>query len=348
MSRLRRFARKLAVALVSLVAFLVVLELVARAAEPGPFSLFDRNPYEAHERLRHVHQPGFEGRWDGTWYEINALGLRGPEIASEAAEQELRVVCLGDSCTFGKGVVEADTWPRQLERMLREELPDETVRVANLGVNGYAGRDYREAFLSLGLELEPDVVVVGYNLNDFPNSVRAVDEAVFRRSGARALLPRGTRDALGRSALYRWLRATYYDAQRERDWANAERFAREAGRDRGDPAVWAAEEESLRALRDAAHAAGAEIAVFLFPYESQVYRDSFDRTPIELLTALCGRLEIPFVSLEQEFRAWAHESEPPRELFLRGDRYHPRPAGYRLVAQRVLALLREHGWLPVD
>ncbi len=345
--RLRPVLKKLGLALGSLVLFGVLAELVARASEPGPFSLWDERPYLHHEALDHVHEPGFEGRWDGSWYSINSVGLRGPELTPEPAEGELRVLTLGDSCTFGKGVTEADSWPRQLERSMAAAAPaGVTPVVANLGVNGYSGVQYRDIFLERGLSLAPDLVIVGYNLNDFPNTLREVDQAVYKQRGLRTLLPSGLRDGMSRSALYRWLRAGYYDANRERDWQRAERFAQDAGASGGDPRVWDEQEGYLREIRDAAHDIGAEVAVFLFPYESQVYLDSYDTTPIELLGELCERLGLPFVSLEQEFRAVAHASDPPRELFLRGDRYHPRPEGYAIVAERVLQLLLSEGWLP--
>ena len=57
---------------------------------------------------------------------------------------------------------------------------------------------------------------------------------------------------------------------------------------------------------------------------------------------LCNQLS----SLDREFRSRAREEDPPRELFLRGDRYHPQPEGYGIVAECVLAAAREHGWLP--
>lgn len=344
--RLRSVFKKLGISLGSLLVLGLVAEVVARAAEPGPFSLWDERPYLHHPTLDHVHEPGFEGRWDGTWYAINELGLRGPEVEPKA-DGELRVVTLGDSCTFGKGVVEGDTWPRQLEGLLRAAAPPGmTPLVANLGVNGYSGVNYRDIFFEKGLELAPDLVVVGYNLNDFPNSLRKVDQAVYKQRGLRQLMPSGLRDAAARSALYRWLRAAYYDANRARDWERAERFAQQAAESGGDPEVWAEQENYLREIRDAAHGIGAEVAVFLFPYESQVYLDTYDTTPIRLLSELCGRLDLPFVSLEQEFRAAAHAEDPPRELFLRGDRYHPRPVGYAIVAERVLRLLQDEGWFP--
>ena len=47
----------------------------------------------------------------------NSIGLRSPEIRQN--KPDLRIVCLGDSVTFGWGVPEEDSYPRQLEHLLK-------------------------------------------------------------------------------------------------------------------------------------------------------------------------------------------------------------------------------------
>lgn len=343
----RRLRRKLLVSLLTLTALFVVGELWTRALEPGPFSLIDRYPYSVHAKGRGYerHQPDFEGRWDGTWYATNSLGLRGAEVP-ETAPGQVRVVCLGDSCTFGKGVIEEHTWPRQLESKLKERSGGQwTPVVANLGVNGYHGDSYQVMFDEVGKNLEPDLVLVGFNLNDFPNAISAVDEKVFRGRASRRLIPQGLRDAFGRFALYRWARQTFYHLRRDQDWANAEMFARGVAEGSPEDPVWQLQRRILRGIRDSADKAGARTALFLFPYESQVYLSSYDRTPIDRLRALCDEIGIPFVDLAEPFREAAREPGRDGGLFLRGDRYHPNPTGYELVAQQVIDQLEATGWL---
>jgi len=265
----RNLRKKLAISFGSLLVLFLLGEFAARAAEPGPFSLWDTKPYLHHEDGRaHRHKPEFSGRWDGTWYETNSLGMRGPELNLTHETTELRVACIGDSCTFGKGVVEGHTWPRQLERLLTTELgPDRRAVCANFGVNGYSGATYERIFADLGDQVRPQIVVVGYNLNDFPNAIKAVDEKVFRERGLRKLLSQDLRDRLGRLALYRFARQTYYHLKRRSDWEKAEQLAGGAADQPLDSDVWRRQEEHLIAIRDqAASYAGAKTVVFLFPY----------------------------------------------------------------------------------
>ncbi|MEM6569023.1 MAG: SGNH/GDSL hydrolase family protein [Planctomycetota bacterium] len=345
----RRFWKRLAAVYCVLLAVLVALELLARAAEPGPFTFLDSNPYLEDEVLRHKHKADFVGHWEGTYFETNSLGMRGPAVPLEKPPGEFRVVTLGDSCTFGKSVVESETWPRQLERLLGIEMPEgRAARVANLGVNGFAAHEYHEMYFRLGARLAPDLVVIGYNLNDFPNVIFDVDHKVYKNRRLRVLFSQAVRDWLGRTASYRWLRATYYEFKKESDWAAAERFARETARNGQDSDVWRKQVRILSEIVAACHDAGTDVAVFLFPYESQVYLDAYDTTPIELARGLCHELGVPFVDLAERFREYAHRTDPPTGLFVRGDRYHPTGEGYAIVAEGVMEVVRERGWVPVE
>lgn len=349
MRRARRILKRLGLSCATLFVLFLMVEGATRALEPGPFSFLDSNPYMEHPAHPGVflHKPNFQGRWDGTWYETNSSGMRGPDLELSTDGHDFRVVALGDSCTFGKGVLEEHSWPRKLESLLAGELGSQWHPVvANLGVNGHSGVTYELMFRERGLHLQPDLVLVGFNINDFPNVLSAIDEHVFKERAA--LIPRGLRDMLGRLASYRWARQTYYHMRREADWARGEEFARQSGEEAADSAAWLKQEQYLREIRTQARSVGAKMAVFLFPYESQVYLESFDSGPIERLRATCRQLDVPFVDLAEEFRRQARTADPPRQLFLRGDRYHPNPEGYYLVAKRVIEMLKERDWLPAD
>jgi hypothetical protein len=156
--KLRSLFRKLALASASVLVALALAEVVARLNEPGPFSFLDRSPYDQDPKFDHVHRPGFVGRWDGTWYEIDSRGLRGLEWTPTFAPNEYRILALGDSCTFGKGVLESECWPRQLETGLREIAgAGADVHVVNAGVNGYSGKQYLSTLERFGAELKPQL-----------------------------------------------------------------------------------------------------------------------------------------------------------------------------------------------
>ena len=90
--------------------------------------------------------------------------------------------------------------------------------------------------------------------------------------------------------------------------------------------------ECLERIVAAAAKHGAPVVVMLFPFESQVFLETYDDRPIRRLEALCDELGVRFVDLATAFRDRRDEG---RRLFLKGDRFHPTAAGYAIVADRV-------------
>ena len=65
-------------------------------------------------------------------WQLNSLGLRGPELTPSSQ----RILTIGASETFGMLETPGMEYPRQLERLLREALPDRRIDVANLSYFG--------------------------------------------------------------------------------------------------------------------------------------------------------------------------------------------------------------------
>jgi lysophospholipase L1-like esterase len=122
-------------------------------------------------------------------------GFRGSRVTD--ASEGCRVLCLGDSTTFGLGVLDNETWPTQLEDRLRMDHPK--VEVINAGLCGYT------ALQGLGLLEErcgwinPDVVVITFGFNDQSTWFDAND---LERAGQDVL------DLLAQPAAYRAADAT--------------------------------------------------------------------------------------------------------------------------------------------
>lgn len=97
----------------------------------------------------------------------NSLGLRGPEFAPGKEPGEFRVLCLGESVSFGVGLRDGDTWPVRMEEALRAapELKGRPVRVINGAVPGWSSVQGRRLFERLRY-LDPDVVVFWFGFAD--------------------------------------------------------------------------------------------------------------------------------------------------------------------------------------
>ncbi|MCK6486392.1 MAG: hypothetical protein HUU22_11135 [Phycisphaerae bacterium] len=113
----------------------------------------------------------------------NSFGMRSPEISREKPPGALRVLCLGDSCTFGTGAGQNDTFPAQLERELRGRLEGRAVEVINAGVPGFSSFQARMLLESEGWSFSPDAVVLTVGCNDRkparPDEKRVYDASKF-------------------------------------------------------------------------------------------------------------------------------------------------------------------------
>jgi len=104
------------------------------------------------------------GQGWGTRVSVNSAGFRDREYPIPR-NSGYRIIVLGDSITFGFGLANVeDTYPKQLERLLHDY--GLTSEVLNFGVAGYDLVNYVGLLEYRGLQFAPDLVVIGYCLND--------------------------------------------------------------------------------------------------------------------------------------------------------------------------------------
>ena len=96
----------------------------------------------------------------------------------------VRIVCIGDSSTFGWGVDDEYTYPQLLEtRMDRPGEPP--VEVFNLGIPGFTTRHGLGVLRHYALELEADFFVFSFGANDERLVLRSVDDVLSEDDGWR-------------------------------------------------------------------------------------------------------------------------------------------------------------------
>jgi hypothetical protein len=147
-----------------------------RRFEPGGKVPFYQSPedlylYQPNSRFSSVYDVAGDARGyfkpDGrVEYEINSLGFRGPPIVEFKPASALRIICLGDSFTFGEGVRYRDTYPARLQQLLAANPKLGKVEVINAGVQGFGTIEEVKLYESRCSSLSPDVVVLQFFLND--------------------------------------------------------------------------------------------------------------------------------------------------------------------------------------
>jgi lysophospholipase L1-like esterase len=244
-----------------------------------------------------------------------------------------RILCLGDSCTFGR----ATSYPRELERIFDDERPG-SVDVLNAGIPGYSSFQARLLLDGPLREDLFDLLVLYVGFNDGRPS--PIPDAARPRVTAFA----GTlRTVLGNLRLYQGLRRLRVSLA-------------SPATDAGASAVRVSLEEyraNLRALLDQARSRGARTLLLttpsLFTPESDGGREVAARN--EVVRAVATSSGVPFVDIDRRFRETGNRglfdgsAEPIPGTRVGADLIHPNELGLRLIAEQVREAIGQHGLL---
>ncbi|MFQ5429493.1 MAG: SGNH/GDSL hydrolase family protein [Phycisphaerae bacterium] len=152
------------VLLASLLTLVVSLDRVVGIVFPPPSK---HEPIVApHPARGWYHRPGVAGTGSGVIVHINRFGMRGPDLPSKKADDEFRILFLGDSVTFGPLLEWKDTFVSRTEDKLHRLDPTLKLVAINAGVVGYNTWQELDLLKDEGMRVEPDLVVLTYCIND--------------------------------------------------------------------------------------------------------------------------------------------------------------------------------------
>lgn len=112
----------------------------------------------------------------------NSEGMRSlREFDRKKPLNTIRILCLGDSFTYGWGVDDEYTYPEYLYQMLKRQYPDLNFEVLNTGVPYYNIFDEIDYYEEKGHKLNADIVIVQFYNND----IHDMSKDHFFRTGSR-------------------------------------------------------------------------------------------------------------------------------------------------------------------
>jgi lysophospholipase L1-like esterase len=361
-TRLRTLVGGIALSLGSVVAGVLLLELVARTtglmAPPEPavrrmvdarwttlldcypsnprgyFAIDLRLPANA-ERYRGIAPYRFEEIARGHPWAVesryNSLRFRDREPDARRAGVA-RVLIFGDSFAEGQGVKEQDTLAAALGRLLEAKAPGR-FEVRNAGRRGLDFPELSEAFES-ALAYEPDLVVYALTLND------AVQPPEFRARQAFVndwILDREQPPDAGAAALRGRLRVVDFVRERLEAWrvgraTTAWYLDMWSDRNPG----WRETQERLRAMRRALDTRGARLLVAPWPLFVGLERD-YPFAPVHReIESFCLSAGIAHRDLLSAF-----QGRRTAELWVHPIDHHPNEIAHRLAAESLApAVLR--------
>lgn len=116
-----------------------------------------------HNQERLIFEPNIEAKHKTIEFDYvvktNNLGLRDRNISINK-RGKFRILCFGDSWTFGYGVNVEDSWPKKLEQYLFNK-GIENIEVINCGRPGQFTDTYRNYIEKIVPLLNPDLVLIG-------------------------------------------------------------------------------------------------------------------------------------------------------------------------------------------
>ena len=282
--------------------------------------------------------------WDFTVVSTNAQGIRHDGDLGRKTPGAIRIVCLGDSVTFGYRV--PVVWPERPENYARDWLPypmllEQTLRAANpgrqieviaLAVPGYTSYQGL-AWLRRDIEyLQPDIVTACFGWNDI--GLRAQPDS--------AVMPTDWIHVMSRRLLSHSQALTHL-----RQWL--QRRAQEANRNAPAPAATiprvpqAEYVQNLLEIARLGQGHGASVVII-----APVYRDALTNPPeADRIKAYRDRLRdatqqagISYLEIEE-----LTETSHPATVKLFGELIHPNHEGHRLMATALLKHFAAHHML---
>jgi len=109
----------------------------------------------------------------------NSRGFRGREFPIVKKKNEVRIICIGDSSTFGWGLEYKDTWADKLEQKLNKQRCQKEFLVIDAGVpsnTSFQGLNFLkdQAFI-----YNPDIIIIAMGRNDI-DILKMTEEEVCR------------------------------------------------------------------------------------------------------------------------------------------------------------------------
>jgi len=278
---------------------------------------------------------------------VNSLGLRDDEVPTENTGKKRRILILGDSVTYGVLVAGDETYANQLEAMLNGEQSDLSYEVINAGVQRYYTYQELDYLRLRGLQLEPDIVILGYYINDlgirpktwhrdYEKSREKVMSQIWQKAPFLMHIFKN-------SALVSFVRDRYFrlrNAMKRKK--NTQEKLLHGIRDVGIEKKIAVAREYITEFKQLGREHNFKFMIVAFPGVNQVINDSPNAIYPGFVQQISHELNVPFVDLLPYYKA--HYDGDIRSLYFRYNG-HPNRIGHRIAAETIKEKLSMLGWL---
>lgn len=285
---------------------------------------------QTHETRRYELVPGFRGKTYEKLVVINSLGLRDVEVSRSKAPGVVRIACLGDSVTFGHGVLMEESYPKHLERIIREHVPSVKVEVLNFGVPSYNTVSEIAQLRESVIGFAPDAVVLEFTVyND-------AETLYFATPTRKGLITKG-KDFLRQFQIYNFLGLKYYTLAQKAARLDAPAPVSRADKIRRDFSDenpgWQLARSALEEFRALSLRYGFLPIAMIYPIVEDLDRYAYEFAHAKVRAVWRDRVEV--VDMLPGFAR--HRAE---DLWVSPQDGHPNPLAHRLMAEALFEVLQ--------
>ena len=321
----RELFKNILLFLTSLFICFILWELVLRFSDYGNLII-----YEPHPKLYWKSEPNQDcyTKIDHKPIHVNSHGTRGEDFKEDKPNDVFRVLCLGDSKTFGWGLTEDESYSGLLEQSLQEAIGDsQKVEVINAGVTAWS---YSQIFVYLrdiGIKYDPDLVILAdanlwtqFSENNNQEFIDGMMKKVWLKNLVR------------KSAIYHFvievkLKKYYYKYRKKFIAIDPEKDNLFKEQQQSDPYLFIRQEiAKFGQLLKEKNIKGMLIYI---PEEYRLTSDNHNSKLLSVKQDISESMEMPLIDFTKYFIA------SQDKLFLEGDPIHPNAKGNKIIAERL-------------
>ncbi len=248
-----------------------------------------------------------------------------------------RILSLGDSFAWGDGIHSEDAYPDRIERRLNDPRTEARLQVVNWSRPGWNSELQWHSVRHNFENLEPDLVLIGFVLNDAepsdPLSARSLTAPLSRRSPRHPV----SRQLHRYSLLYRVLWERLENTRQRRAFSTYYHALYES---KG----WLRARQALQALHDRAETRGVPVVLVIFPVFDSQLDDRYRYADLHRTVKRAGRkIGMRTLDLLPTFRGVDANRLANRPF----TDPHPSELAHRMAADRIARYLYRKGLLPV-
>jgi lysophospholipase L1-like esterase len=132
---------------------------------------------------RYMLKPNTHATWAKTDIITNSDGIRDRREFSDKNKDTFRILAIGDSITFGMGVDQNETYPRQMEYLLNKYKENNKIyEVINAGISGFNANNEATLLKYLNSRYKPDLTLWVITENDFDDPLSVNDKGRMTHS----------------------------------------------------------------------------------------------------------------------------------------------------------------------